>query len=119
MSADESSKVSRRSVVKGSATTAAALALGPMIVPLHVLGMGFQAPSDTLHVAMVGIGGMGMSNMQALVNAGVNIVAICDADFAYVERSLAGRMRPPQGQTEPSAAALQLKAVYEKAAKYS
>ena len=111
--------VSRRAFVKGSATTAAALALAPMIVPRHVLGMGFQAPSDTLNVAMVGIGGMGMSNLQALIAAGVNIVAICDADFAYVERSLAGRMRPPQGQTEPTAAALQLKAVYEKAAKYT
>jgi predicted dehydrogenase len=91
-----------------------------MIVPRHVLGgVGYQAPSDTLNVAMVGIGGMGMSNMAALVAAGVNIVAICDADFPYVERSLAGRMRPPQGQTEPSASALALKNAYEKAAKYS
>ena len=38
MSADESSNISRRSFVKGSATTAAAFALGPMIVPRHVLG---------------------------------------------------------------------------------
>ena len=67
MPADESSNISRRSFVKGSATTAAALALGPMIVPRHVLGMGFQAPSDTLNVAMVGIGGMGMENMRSLI----------------------------------------------------
>src|SRR3954468_6675586 len=97
----EDSNVSRRSFVKGTATTAAALALAPMIVPRHVLGMGFQAPSDTLNVAMIGIGGMGMENMRALVAAGVNIVAICDADYAYVERSLAGKLRVPQGQTEP------------------
>ncbi|MEO8623473.1 MAG: Gfo/Idh/MocA family oxidoreductase [bacterium] len=91
-----------------------------MIVPRHVLGgVGYQAPSDTLNVAMVGIGGMGMSNMAALVAAGVNIVAICDADFPYVERSLAGRMRPAQGQTEPSASAVALKNAYEKAAKYT
>jgi predicted dehydrogenase len=119
MSADDSSNISRRSFVKGSATTAAALALGPMIVPRHVLGMGYQAPSDTLNVAMIGIGGMGMQNMTALVNAGVNIVAICDADYGYVERSLAGRMRPPQGQTAPSAQAVALKAAYDKAAKYT
>jgi len=56
---------------------------------------------------------------QALVNAGVNIVAICDADFGYVERSLAGRMRPPQGQTAPSAQAVALKAAYDKATKYT
>ena len=119
MPADESSNISRRSFVKGSATTAAALALGPMIVPRHVLGKGFQAPSDTLNVAMVGIGGMGMENMRSLIASGVNIVAICDADFAYVERSLAGRLRPAQGQTSPSADALALQAAYTKAAKYT
>ena len=120
MSADDSSSVSRRSFVKTSATTAAGFALGPMIVPRHVLGgVGYRAPSDTLNVAMVGIGGMGMSNFAALVAAGVNVVAICDADFPYVERSLAGRMRPPQGQTEPSASSLALKSAYEKAAKYA
>ena len=117
MSADDSSSVSRRSFVKTSATTAAGFALGPMIVPRHVLGgVGYRAPSDTLNVAMVGIGGMGMSNFAALVAAGVNVVAICDADFPYVERSLAGRMNPPRGQTEPSASALALKSAYEKAA---
>lgn len=118
MPADDQS-ISRRTFMKGSATTAAALALGPMIVPRHVLGMGFQAPSDTLNVAMVGIGGMGMENMRSLVAAGVNIVAICDADFPYVERSLAGRMRPPQGKTEPAAEAVALQAAYTKAAKYT
>ena len=120
MSPDDSFTISRRSFVKGSATTAAALAFGPMLVPRHVLGgVGYRAPSDTLNVALVGIGGMGMSNMTALVAAGVNIVAICDADFSYVERSLAGRMRPPQGQTEPSASARALQAAYVKAVKYT
>ena len=120
MSTDDSSGITRRSFVKGSASTAAAMALGPMIVPRHVLGgRGYQAPSDTLNVAMVGIGGMGMSNMASLVAAGVNIVAICDVDFAYVERSLANRMRPPQGQTEPTASAVAVRNAYEKAAKYS
>ncbi|CAN5401488.1 Gfo/Idh/MocA family oxidoreductase [soil metagenome] len=120
MSVDDSSNISRRTFMKGSASTAAAFALGPMIVPRHVLGgVGYRAPSDTLNVAMVGIGGMGMSNFNALVAAGVNIVAICDADFPYVERSLANRMRPAQGQTGPSASALALQAAYTKAAKYS
>jgi predicted dehydrogenase len=118
MPADDQS-ISRRSFVKGTASTAAALAMGPMIVPRHVLGMGYQAPSDTLNVAMVGIGGMGMENMRSLVAAGVNIVAICDADFPYVERSLAGRMRPPQGSTQPTAEAVALQAAYTKAAKYT
>ena len=120
MSAEDSSNVSRRAFVKRSATTAAAFAVGPMIVPRHVLGgAGYRAPSDTLNVAMVGIGGMGMQNMTSLVAAGVNIVAVCDADFAYVERSLAGRMRPAQGQSGPSAAAVALQSAYTKAAKYT
>ncbi len=120
MSSDESTPVSRRTFVKGSATTAAAFAIGPMIVPRHVLGgKGYIAPSDRLNVAMVGIGGMGMQNMTQLVNAGENIVAIADVDFPYVERSLAGRMRPPQGKTEASPQAVALKDAYEKAKKYN
>ena len=120
MAADESNPISRRTFVKGSATTAAAFALGPMIVPRHVLGgVGYRAPSRTLNVAMCGIGGMGMNNMEQIIAAGHNVVAICDADFPFVERSLAGRMRPAQGQSGPSANALRLQDVYTKAKKYS
>ena len=46
--------MTRRSFV----TTAAAAGAGVVIVPRHVLGRGLQAPSDTLNVAIVGIGGM-------------------------------------------------------------
>lgn len=119
MSADDSAPISRRTFVKNTATTAAALAVGPMIVPRHVLGMGFQAPSDTLNVAMIGIGGMGKENMIALVNAGANIVAICDADWGYVERAMAGRLRPPQGQTELAPQMQAVKAAFEKAKRYT
>lgn len=119
MAADDSKPISRRTFVLDSAGAAAAFALAPMIVPRHVLGgVGHRAPSRTLNIAMVGIGGMGMSNMQAFVNGGENIVAICDADFPYVERSLAGRLRPPQGQTSPSPDALRLQEAYTKAKKY-
>ena len=97
---DDLSRISRRTFVREGGRAAAALAIAPMIVPRHVLGgVGYRAPSRTLNVACVGIGGMGMVNMNALVQAGENIVAVCDADFAYVERSLTGRLRPPQGQT--------------------
>ena len=120
MSADESTPISRRTFVKGTASTAAAFAMAPMIVPRHVLGgVGYRAPSRTLNVAMCGIGGMGMSNLEQIIAAGHNVVAICDADFPYVERSLAGRMRPAQGQTGPSERAVRLQDVYTKAKKYS
>jgi predicted dehydrogenase len=119
MAADDTSHISRRTFVRDTGRAAAALAIAPMIVPRHVLGgVGYRAPSRTLNVACVGIGGMGMANMNALVQAGENIVAVCDADFAYVERSLAGRLRPPQGQTSSSPESIRLKEAYEKAAKY-
>jgi predicted dehydrogenase len=119
MAADDSTPISRRSFVLDTAGAAAAFAMAPMIVPRHVLGgVGYKAPSRTLNIAMVGIGGMGMSNMQAFVNAGENIVAICDADFPYVERSLTGRLRPPQGQTSSSPESLKLQDAYIKAKKY-
>ena len=47
--------ISRRKFV----TTVAATGAGFTIVPRHVLGRGFQAPSDTVNIATVGIGGMG------------------------------------------------------------
>jgi predicted dehydrogenase len=83
-----------------------------------VNSLGNTIARRTLNVAFVGIGGMGMSNMNVLVQAGENIVAICDVDFGYVERSLAGRLRPPQGQTSSSPESLRLKEAYEKAQKY-
>jgi predicted dehydrogenase len=106
----DSKPVTRRDFVAGSASLALGALLGPpMIVPRHVLGRGFQAPSDTLNIAFVGIGGMGMSNMTALLSE--RVVAVCDVDYPYVERSLAGRLRvrptppAPAGITADSARA--------------
>jgi predicted dehydrogenase len=83
-----------------------AVVLGGMVVKRHVLGgPGYQAPSDTLNVAIVGAGGMGMSNAEALVTQ--NIVAICDVDFGYVERSLAGRGKDRDGKPRPDGVLLQ------------
>jgi predicted dehydrogenase len=59
-----------------------------MIVPRHVLGgPGYQAPSDTLNVAIVGAGGMGAENAMALGSE--NIVAVCDLDHGLVDRRAA------------------------------
>lgn len=118
MPADDT-PISRRTFVLDSAGAAAAFAMAPMIVPRHVLGgVGYQPPSRTLNVACVGIGGMGMNNMMALLNAGENVVAVCDADFPYVERQLTGRLRPEKGQTTSSAESLRFQAAYTKAKKY-
>ena len=76
------SEISRRKFV----ATAAAAGAGLTIVPRHVLGRGFQAPSDTVNVATVGFGGMGGSNTRRLMSQ--NIVAICDVDDALVDAQL-------------------------------
>jgi predicted dehydrogenase len=78
------------------------LALGGMIVPRHVLGgPGYQAPSDTLNIAIVGASGMGLSN--ALEFGTENIVAVCDVDFALVEEKLADRQTNRDGEPQPKA----------------
>src|SRR5688572_21073115 len=107
---------SRRDFVADSAK----LALGAMIIPRHVLGAtpSRRAPSATLNFACIGFGGMGMSNSSELVDAGENLVAVCDIDSAYVERQLAGRLRPNrEGVVSP--AAIKLRDAYTKAAKYA
>lgn len=69
---------SRRKFVKG----AALVATGFTIVPRHVLGgVGFKAPSDTLNIAGIGVGGMGFANLKNLETQ--NIVALCDVDWGY------------------------------------
>ena len=49
------------------------------IVPRHVLGRGFLAPSDTLNIACVGIGGMGRQDVNGV--SAENLVALCDVDW--------------------------------------
>lgn len=70
---------SRRSFLKISA----AATLGSfLIVPRHVLGRGFIAPSDKLNIAGIGVGGKGFSDVNNAFNNGANnIVALCDVDW--------------------------------------
>ena len=75
--------VSRRNFI----TTAASAGAAVTIVPRHVLGRGFQAPSDLVNVAVVGVSGMGASNTRAVMSQ--NIVALCDVDTALLDARLA------------------------------
>lgn len=90
------SSVSRRDFIEKSGKAA----FGAMIVPRHVLGgKGFQAPSDTLNIAMVGAGGMGAENAQELGSE--NIIAVCDVDFGLVDRKAEERLRNGDGEIRP------------------
>ena len=67
--------------------TTAASAGAVTIVPRHVLGRGFQAPSDLVNVAVVGVAGMGANNTRAVMSQ--NIVAFCDVDSALLDARIA------------------------------
>src|SRR3546814_15459190 len=72
---------SRRTCLKGSAATLAAFT----IIPRHVLGKGFLAPSDQLTKAVIGVGGMGRGHFKY---AGTRVVAICDVDKGHIKQAL-------------------------------
>ena len=93
--------VTRRDFVAGGTSLALGALLGPpMIVPRHILGRGYQAPSDTLNIAYVGVGGMGIENWRNMLSQ--NTVAVCDVDYAYVEKSLAEQAKVPGPVTPPA-----------------
>ena len=75
-------QLTRRNFLSKTATTGAALT----ILPRNLLGRGFTAPSDTLNIAGIGVGGMGRANLINL--ASQNIVALCDVDWGYAGKSM-------------------------------
>lgn len=78
----ENNSISRRKFISRTATVAA----GISIVPRHVLGgVGYKAPSDTLNIAGIGVGGMGRANLREMT--GENIIALCDVDWKYAQRA--------------------------------
>ena len=78
-----SNKVSRRTFLGTTATTAAAFT----VIPNHAMGsvLGHKAPSDKLNIAVAGAGGMGNANLKA-VKPTENIVALCDVDWKYTAK---------------------------------
>jgi predicted dehydrogenase len=70
--------ISRRNFIRNAALAAAAVT----IVPRHVLGgKGFIAPSDTLYIAGIGVGGKGTSDLTGFaVNKKAKIAFLCDVD---------------------------------------
>ena len=77
-------KNSRRRFIRNSSITAA----GFFIVPRHVVGRGFIAPSDKLRIAGIGAGGKGTSDLAEFAKSpNVNIVALCDVDDRQAVKS--------------------------------
>ena len=78
-------KQTRRDFIQKGALAASSF----FIVPRHVLGKGFVAPSDKLNIAGVGVGGKGFSDVNnACHNGANNIVALCDIDWGRAKQNL-------------------------------
>lgn len=84
-------KITRREFMGRSVTAAA----GFMIIPRHVLGgKGHKAPSDTLNIANVGVGGQGSWDTRKVSSE--NIVAMCDVDDMQIANFLKSDKNKPQ-----------------------
>ena len=78
----EKNKVNRRGFLKTAAGAAAGAIAIPYIVPSSVFGAdGGVAPSNRLHVGMIGVGGQGVWDMRGFLDKPeALVVAVCDID---------------------------------------
>ena len=106
-------EISRRTFLNDAVKAGAAMSAFT-IVPRHVLGRGHTPPSALLNIAVVGAGGMGAGNAEAV--AMENLVAFCDVDPAYMQRQIMGDGRETR---PPSAERLRLREKFQKATKYT
>ncbi|MBC7850521.1 MAG: Gfo/Idh/MocA family oxidoreductase [Chitinophagaceae bacterium] len=90
MKKNKHSNRSRREFIRNSSMAAA----GFMIVPRHVLGRGYVAPSDKLRIAGIGVGGKGESDLAEFAKSpNASVVALCDVDD---RQSVKSRQRFPK-----------------------
>src|ERR1051325_10232608 len=83
-STKKSKNFSRRRFIRDASIVAGSF----FIVPRHVLGRGFIAPSDKLNIAAIGAGGKGEDDLsQFSKSPNVNIVAMCDVDDRQTKKS--------------------------------
>jgi predicted dehydrogenase len=82
MKKNKSANLSRRKFLGISSSAGAAFTIVPSFA---VSGLGHVAPSDKLNIAAVGVGGIGLRNLQKIT--GQNIVALCDIDWDYAAKA--------------------------------
>ena len=88
----KNTSISRRNFVRNAGMVGA----GFFIVPRHVLGRGFIAPSDKLNIAGIGVGGKGQSDLFEFAKSPkVNIVALCDVDDRQAVKSREANPKAP------------------------
>ncbi|HXR07024.1 MAG TPA: Gfo/Idh/MocA family oxidoreductase, partial [Candidatus Acidoferrum sp.] len=70
--------LSRRCFLKVSALAAGGLAAGGCVSPRPQPRL--LSANDKLNLAMIGVGGQGLSRLKEALQNGANIVALCDVD---------------------------------------
>src|ERR1700761_8485247 len=76
---------SRRAFIRDASMAAT----GFFIVPRHVLGRGFLAPSDRLTIAAIGAGGKGGDDLKNFFGSGkVDVAYLCDVDDRQAANSV-------------------------------
>ena len=70
--------LSRRRFIKVSALAAGALAAGGCALPQPRPRL--ISANEKINIAMIGVGGQGLSRLKEALQNGVNIVALCDVD---------------------------------------
>lgn len=84
MSKTKNKSIPRREFIRNTALAGGAF----FIVPRHVLGRGYIAPSDKLNIAGIGAGGKGESDLLEFSKSPrVNIVAYCDVDERMIGKT--------------------------------
>ena len=71
---------SRRDFLKKAAVAAAGLTIVPSKT---IAGLGHKAPSDTMNIVGIGIGGKGHPNLVGMKTE--NIIGLCDIDWKYAK----------------------------------
>jgi len=73
---------SRRGFLKKASVAGAGITIVPSFT---VSGLGYKAPSDTMNIVGIGVGGKGYPNLVAMNTE--NIIGLCDVDWNYAQKS--------------------------------
>jgi predicted dehydrogenase len=80
----------KKFIYQASALTAGGILASSLGNDVFAIFKNKVAPSDQVNVGVIGINGMGWSNLQAILKVpGVNVVALCDIDKNVIDKRLA------------------------------
>ncbi|HWE97711.1 MAG TPA: Gfo/Idh/MocA family oxidoreductase [Tepidisphaeraceae bacterium] len=92
--------ISRRSVLKRTVATAAALGLSGLSARAYSQVVG---SNEDIHIGVIGFNGRGVSHIDAWKKMkGVRLVALCDADEKVLNKGYDHAMKPASPTTRPS-----------------